>query len=69
MFIAYARLDNSRHCVVLAQGSERDCRRKASAFLGTATLRGLAQAPTEEGVRFYGRGGAEDGESVEICRL
>lgn len=53
---------------LIATGSERDCRRAAARALGVDNLRGLAQAPTERGVRIYGRG-ADDhcGESVELA--
>lgn len=46
---------------------ERAARRAAAGALGVRTLRGLTQAPTDEGTRYYGPG-ADDyqGPSAEV---
>jgi hypothetical protein len=52
---------------LVAEGTEREVRRAAAKALGVDTLRGLAQAPTDRGVRYYAPG-ADDhgGASVEV---
>lgn len=53
--------------VLIAAGRARACRRAAAQHLGCASLRGLAQAATERGVRYYAAGATDDdGASVEI---
>lgn len=65
---AYHRPDNSRPETILVTGTtERQVRRAAAQAMGSTSLRGLLSAPTERGVRYYGRGADDDfGQSVEI---
>lgn len=53
---------------VYAGPSEREARRAAARALGQPNMRGLAQAPTEDGTCFYGVGATdEEGDSVTIA--
>jgi len=70
--MAHAYLTNDPQRVtdaptLIAVGDDRTCRHAAARALGQATLRGLAQAPTDAGTRYYAPGADDDtGTSVEV---
>lgn len=59
--------ENGRAGRLMFTGDEKKARREAASILGRTSLRGLKQAATERGVRYYEPGADDEtGTTVEV---